>query len=511
MKSSNQLKLGAILSYLSLGLGNVISILYTPIMLRLLGQSEYGLYNLSNSIIGYLGVLDFGIGNAVVRYTAKYKVLNDEERESNLYGMFIVIYSILAVIVIIAGSFLVINAHLFFENSLSSVELARIKWMMGLMIFNLAISFPFGIFGGIITAHEQFIFPRIVGIIRQVLNPLIMLPLLFLGYKSLGMTVVSTCLNFIFIWVNLYYCFKVLKIKVRFSKIDFSVLKEIMGYSFFIFLNMIVDKIYWSTDQFILGSISGTVSVAIYSIASTLNQYYMSFSTAISGVFLPKVTRMVTQKATDEELSNLFIRTGRIQFIILSFILSGFILVGRDFISIWAGEGYEQSYLIVLLVMIPLTVPLIQNLGNVILQAKNMHQFRSMIYIFIAILNVMVSIPLAKMYSGVGCALATGISMVIGNIIIINIYYYKRIHINIPKFWIEILKLSIPVLFSLGVTIFINRMIELEGILNILFTGSLFTILFIPLMWILGMNKSEKELFMGPVKVIRRKLGRVTV
>ena len=98
MKKSNQLKAGAILSYLSLGVGNVISILYTPIMLRLLGQSEYGLYNLSNSIIGYLGVLDFGIGNAVIRYTAKYKALEDKDGESNLYGMFIVIYSILAVI-----------------------------------------------------------------------------------------------------------------------------------------------------------------------------------------------------------------------------------------------------------------------------------------------------------------------------------------------------------------------------------------------------------------------------
>ncbi len=71
MKNRNQLKFGAALSYISLGIGNVISILYTPIMLRLLGQSEYGLYNLSNSIIGYLGVLDFGIGNAVIRYTAK--------------------------------------------------------------------------------------------------------------------------------------------------------------------------------------------------------------------------------------------------------------------------------------------------------------------------------------------------------------------------------------------------------------------------------------------------------
>ena len=67
MKKIDQLKTGAILSYILLGLSSFISILYTPIMLRLLGQSEYGLFSLANSIIGYLGILDFGLSNAVVR------------------------------------------------------------------------------------------------------------------------------------------------------------------------------------------------------------------------------------------------------------------------------------------------------------------------------------------------------------------------------------------------------------------------------------------------------------
>ena len=95
MKKFDQLKIGALLSYVSLGLSSIISILYTPIMLALLGQSEYGLFNLSNSIIGYLGVLDFGLGNAVVRYTSKYRALEDKDGEQNLHGMFIIIYSFL--------------------------------------------------------------------------------------------------------------------------------------------------------------------------------------------------------------------------------------------------------------------------------------------------------------------------------------------------------------------------------------------------------------------------------
>ena len=101
------------------------------------------------------------------------------------------------------------------------------------------------------------------------------------------------------------YCFKVLKIKIKFNKLDFSILKEIIEFSFYIFVAMIVDKIYWSTDQLILGYISGPVVVAVYSIASTFNIYYRSFSTAISGMFLPIITKMISKENSDKEISEI--------------------------------------------------------------------------------------------------------------------------------------------------------------------------------------------------------------
>lgn len=505
MKKVNQLKAGALLSYISLGLNNLISIIYTPIMLRLLGQSEFGLYNLSNSIIGYLGVLDFGLGNAIVRYTAKYRAEDDRDGESNLNGLFIIVYSIIALMIIVAGGILIFNIKNIFSKTLSAEEISRMKTLMMLMVFNLAISLPGGIFGAIITAYERFIFPKVLGIIRAILNPLIMLPLLLMGYKSVGMTIAITVINIVYIIVNMYYCIHILKIKVRFKNLDFSILKEVMGYSFFVFLGMIVDKVYWSTDQFILGAVQGTAVVAVYSVGSTFNTYYMNFSTAISGVFLPKVTKMVTKKASNQELSDLFIKVGRIQFIIMSFILGGFLLVGENFINIWAGQGYNDAYGIALVVMIPLTIPLIQNMGITILQAKNMQKFRSNVYIVIAIINVLLSIPLGKVFGGIGCALATSFAMILGNIIIINIYYYKKINIDIPSFWCNIIKMSIPVTISVVISLIIKHTIEINGVITTILIGSVFTVLFIPLMWFMGMNNYEKELFLSPVrKLIKR-------
>lgn len=501
----NELKSGAVLSYLSLFLGTFIQILYTPIMLRLLGQSEYGLYTLANSVIGYLGVLDFGLGNAIIRYTAKYRALNDKDGEYNLNGMLVIVYSIIAFLVVAAGVVIVNNSKYIFSNSLSVKELSIIKTLIMIMVFNMAISLPFGIFGAIVTAYERFTFQKILAILRSIINPFIMLPLLFMGYKSIGMTIATTVINILYILVNVYYCFKFLNVKIKFSNIDLSLFKEIFGYSFFVFLNMVVDKVYWGTDQLILGVVSGTTMVSIYAIGSQINSYYMQFSTAIAGVFLPRITQMITKKATDNEISDLFIKIGRIQYFILAFIMSGFILIGKDFISLWAGSGYETSYYIALVVMVPLTIPLIQNLGITILQAKNMHQFRSNLYLVVALFNVIISIPLAKLLGGFGCAFVSGVCFFIGNGIVMNIYYYKKVNIDIPKFWTSIITASIPVGISLVLCIVINLFIMGSGFINLIIKGVIFTIIYATLVIKVGMNDYEKSLVKNPLKKILKK------
>ena len=73
----NQLKWGAILSYLSKGISLAIGLVYTPLMIRLLGKNEFGLYSTVSSTISMLGILNLGFGSGYIRYYAKYKRNND--------------------------------------------------------------------------------------------------------------------------------------------------------------------------------------------------------------------------------------------------------------------------------------------------------------------------------------------------------------------------------------------------------------------------------------------------
>lgn len=504
----NQLKAGVVLSYISMGIGNLIQILYTPFMLRILGTSEYGLYNLANSVISYLGLLSFGFGSAYIRYYSRYKVRNDKEDIAKLNGMFLIIYSIIGVVSIITGGILVANIENLFVTGLTSNEIVTARILMIIMVINLAISFPASVFSSNVTANEKYIFQRGVDILRKILNPFLTLPLLLLGYKSISIVVVTTILTIMCLILNIWYCIKALKMRFIFKKINLGLMKEMWVFSFYIFLNMIIDQINWNLDNFIVGVFRGTTGVAIYSIGAQFNSYYVTFSNSISSVFIPKINRMVIEDNDDNLLTQLFVKVGRIQFIVLSYILLIFIFFGKFFISIWAGSGYEDSYIIALILMIPVTIPLVQNLGIEIQRAKNKHKFRSLMYLVIAVLNVILSIPLSKEYGGVGAAIGTAISLFIGNGIIMNIYYYRNIKLDIPYFWKEILKFTPTVLIGLVIGFFIRNVIGIDSIIKFIIFILIFSVIFAVSIWKLSMNQYEKNLVVqviNKIKIKRRK------
>lgn len=496
----NQLKAGVVLNYVVIFLNTVVGLLYTPYMLRMMGQSEYGLYSLVASVIAYLTVLDLGFGNAIVRYTAKFRAEKKTEEQYEMFGMFFLLYLVIGIVAFGIGLGLYFNVDTLFGNTMTAVELDRARIMMLLLVANLAFTFPMSIWGSIIQAYEDFVFQKSLNIIRIILNTAVMICLLHFGYKAVAMVVVQTIFNVLTLVVNFIYCRRKLNIHIyfRFKHFHWGFLKEVAIYSFWIFLNAIMDRVYWSTGQFVLGAMVGTVAVAVFAIAIQLEGMYMQFSTAISSVFLPKVTAMVATNRSRKEISDLFIRTGRIQYIVLAYILSGFIIFGRQFLELWAGAGYSDAYMISLLFFIPLTVPLIQNLGITILQARNEMKFRSVLYIIIALVSLAMQIVLTRYFGGIGCAMGVSGALVVGQILIMNVYYRRRQDLDIKTFWKEISKMSIiPIVLIFSSMLVIRHFFALDSWGKLILGIAAFSLVYIPLFFRFSMTDEERNLFIS--------------
>lgn len=152
---TNQLKAGVLLSYLSMFVKNGISILYTPVMLRLLGQSEYGLYQFAFKVVGYLGILNFGFGSAYMRFYSRYKAAEDEEGIARLNGTFLLVFFCIAALAFAGGSVLVTNVSSWFHQSFTPGEVNKAKILMAIMVVNLAAGFPLSLFSSYVSATKN--------------------------------------------------------------------------------------------------------------------------------------------------------------------------------------------------------------------------------------------------------------------------------------------------------------------------------------------------------------------
>lgn len=503
----NELKIGSILTYVNLAISCIIPFFYTPVMLRLLGQSEYGLYGLSNSVVSYLTLLTFGMGTAVNRYTIEAKIENNHEKLENTVGLFLILYLFFAGLTLIAGFLLSWKAGLFFGRGLDTNEIARLKILIRIMTCSTALSLIASVFSTMLIVYEKYLFRKLLDCVATLAAPILNLIILFAGKGSVGMAVAGFLTQIFYLLIFFIYNIKKLNIRPRVRNLPIYMLKDIWGYSLYMFISAIVDMLYWATDKVLLGALVGTTAVAIYNIGGTFNGMLQQLSAAISSVFGTRVTTMVLSERSMDDISELLIRVGRLQYLIVAFFLSGYVVFGKTFILFWAGAEYGQAFYVGLLTLFPLAVPLIQNIAFTTIMAEKKHRFRSILYLIIALFNVVSTALVIPRFGLIGAAVCTCLAFVIGQGFIMNIFYYKEIGLDIPAFWKNILQMSVmPALVS-TLSLALIYLFPIRGMVQFLIYVILFMSIYLCVLWFAVMNDYEKtvikELVEKTLKIIR--------
>lgn len=440
----NQRRAGAVLSYVALVVNAVTTFIYTPLILSFLTTSEYGVYQLIGSIIAYLGVMDMGLSTTLSRFYVEAKVKEDPTHVENLLAMAAVIYSVLTALSIVVGVAFDLLLPMLFGQSFTPGELELAHQMMLLVLLNCMVVLPGNYFLAVINANERFVFARTLRIARYLLQFAAVIAVLELGRGAIGVLAVQVALNFLADVAYVFYYRGRLHVKARLHHWDKRLLLHIFSFSGYILLNMVFDQIFWKTGQVVLGAVVSAAAVGVYGIATNLiTNGYMEVSTGVTSVFLPKLTAMSARTDDMTEINGLFNRIGHIQALLVWGICAGFAAIGQEFIYVWAGPEYGEAFWATLILMLGLNVSLVQNLGISVLQAKDRQGFRAIVYIVIAVLDLLVSIPVSARFGVIGCAVTAAAFLFLGTGPIMNWYYHARIGIDIPKFWREVLPVAL--------------------------------------------------------------------
>ena len=507
--AKNQRGIGIAMSYISVGIGLFTTIFYTALVNKVLGIEVYGAYAWALSIIQYLSLLQLGLYATFTKFYSKLKAEKDYKGLDELNGLFLCFYLIISVVAFCAGQGLIscIGNVIPVPSNINANEVESLRFLMNVMVINICIDFPTNVFMSNIIVREQYIYARLMTIIKQVLNPIVGIPLLLLGFGSASLVFATSAVTIIYQIMAVYYCLKVIKIKFKFAIPKLRLLKDIFSFSFFILITLLVDQINWSVDKNILGAFCSTIQVGIYTNSDQISNYYFSFASTISDVFTPKVHRLVAENKpnVNRELTKLFVQVGRLQFMLLSLITIGFVTVGKPFVKFYA-DGQMGVYYTAIILFLATFIAAIQYQGVSILQAKNMHRFKAMLNFIVVFLNIAVSIPLCIAFGAIGAALGTFVSNLFINGLVINLYYWKKVGLDIPYFWKNIFSLARGLVIPLITMTLITLFIQPSTLIDLLIYGVVIVVVYGVSMLKWGMNRTEKEFVFNIIEKVVTKV-----
>ena len=448
ISSASRRLTGIIITYGYILAQALVGFVYVPMLLQNIGQDEYGLYQLIGSIMSYIvsinGILSAGVG----RFYCKYMAEGKNDLMENTLAIARRLYWVLSVFVMLISCVLAVVVRFVYSASFTNSQLDECSAMLVVLGINTIVIMNNTISVAAITANERFVFLK-----GSQLAALIAQPFIVYGLTTIFKNALAVCLV------------------------------------------VLVTNVLCAVSQRLFAKYNLHISFRYHGWDMKLAKGLLFFSgTAASSVFLPRVSELYCQNKDMSEISDLFIKVGRISFIVCGFVLSLFIVLGKDFIIIWAGKDYIDAFYIALIVMVPFTIDLIQNLGLTIMQVANVYLYRGYMYLAIALVNVVVTIILLKLMGIVGAAVSTAIAMVIGNGFCMNWYYSEKLGLNIKKFWLEIAKLSVLVIVGTGALLLLYNLIKslLSGLVVVLVSAIIYFFIYFFLVLMFGLNESEK-------------------
>lgn len=236
-------------------------------------------------------------GSAITRYLIKAREEDGKEAEEKMLGLFSRIFQVIAIVTFVVGVILSLILELWYSASLTSSELMIMRVLVFILSLNTALNFLMTPQISVVTAHEKFIFLQFMNIASTCVMPILNLVVLFFGFASIGMAVSSLILNVIIRIFYYIYMTKNLGLKAIYSKPSAGVLKEILSFSFWIFVANVVGQLYNSTDVVMIEPIPAlaTVGVAVYNVGGVFNGIVFSLTTAVSNLLAYKTQKMVFQ------------------------------------------------------------------------------------------------------------------------------------------------------------------------------------------------------------------------
>ncbi len=501
LNSSKQIRTGALISYFAIIFNMLAGLIYTPWMISQIGQNNYGLYTLANSLITIF-VMDFGMGSAVSRFVSKYRAENNQKAINDFLGLTYKLYIALDGIILVV--FLVLS---FFINriyaNLTIDELATFKSLYLIVGLFSIISFPFTNLNGILTAYEKFVNLKLADLFHKVFIIVAMVFALYMGYGVFALVTVNALSGILTILIKLLILRSKTDVKVNLKFKDNKLLKQIFGFSMWTTIKSFAQRIMFNISPSIIAAMVGSVEVAFFSLATTIEGYVFTFANAINGMFLPKISRILVGENSDEKLNKLLVKVAKFHVYTIGFVILCILALGQNFVQLWLGDGYQKVYYCAILIIFPSLIELPQQIAKTALLAKEVVKPQAIIYVVMVVLTVIISFITVPVFGAIGASAAIFISYIFRTVAE-NFLYKKYLNINIGEYFKNMyFKWSFSAILVLLVGFGLNSIFKDVNFITFVASVCIMAIVYFITLFFTDIEKNDRILLLKKFKILK--------
>lgn len=502
MKRSAEKTIAVGMGYVNLVVHNLVSFVLTPLMIGIWGDGAYGLYKIILSLMTYFMLIDAGIKNSVIRFVSEYRSNNDRESARKYVSCLFAFYTIASIILLIVVTAFSHYVPRIYAKSLTLDEIGiLIKGIPWVLVYTIGTLF-FNCFTALVRGYNKQITVQSFNIARSVLRFVTILIMLKSHCSVVMVIAADAIISVMFSVIVIAEVFIGLKLPPKAFGISREFVMGIFSYSSIMLVYTIAHSLFWSVDNFVVGVMTSSVTAAVYTTSVTLTNMFQSLSSAVSQVLVPDIMLKGFQKTSTDELNSLMIKIGKIKAYVMYLIILGFGIFGKEFVDLWVGPKYYDTYVLALIVMIPLFLGLIQDVPNNIMLARNQHKLMAIITAIAAIINVVASVALIKTIGIYGVAIGTIVAYAAVYVFFTYWYFTNKLDFNMKSLYVEVVWKNLPLILVMVIIGYLLLKIQVYGWIGLVIKAFVFVVVYSAALCLISADRGQ---FIRAIKKARMK------
>lgn len=421
-----KLKINLLASWGDHLVGILVGLFLMPYVLTTVGDSQYGLWLFICSFAGYSGLLNLGFGETVSRFVAHHHAKGETNRINQVVSVIGAVYLGMSVLLIGLAGFLAWLAPWLYDWGTTSIT--EVRWVFVLLGANVAIGMLGSVFGGVIVGLQRIDIERgfrtLSGLARLAMTVLLL-------QKEQALITLAVIFLLTTLIENVGYLAVVFRqlpgLRVGWRYLSRDTFKECFSFSMFALLENIASRLIDATDTIVIGIMLGTKYIVPYYVAHRLMTFIVQPLQLIGMIVMPRGAELGAN-AHDKRLRVLVQKGLGISFLLTAGFFIGAWYFGDVVLETWVGRSYEQSHLILLILLGAQVIATPLHVLRGVLFGMGRVKVPAILYFIEAVANLVLTLILLKPLGIIGVALGTAIPIIIVELCVLLPYALSVLH-----------------------------------------------------------------------------------